>query len=455
VSANHRTAGFSVLERLSGASTTAIDERVRAIPGVEGAVVLSTCNRVEVYVDSAPGAGDVSRRVTRALADAAHLPLATLDESTTVIRDRQVPEYLFAVSSGLESVVVGEGEISGQVGRALEDARELGATTARLEKLFQTAATTSKGVKGTTDLHGNGRSLVRLGLDLAESRIRDWARADILLIGTGAYAGASLKALRERGVERVHVYSPSGRANRFAEREHVDAVSHASFAERLSNADLVVTCTAADDPILDYDGMRDARIAPGRAASTLIIDLGMPRNVDPTVAMLDGVELLDLETIRLHAPLDSFESADEARCIVARAAAEFAAHQAETSVSEGIATLRRHVHGLVDAEAERAAPRDDEGVAAESVRRLANAILHEPSVRVRRLAREGRAEEALAAIELLFGLRMPELGAAPHEEAAAAGDRTAAVRAQAGGCPYAACAAPPAAESEARPGTRR
>src|SRR5690606_23739787 len=121
-------------------------------------------------------------------------------------------------SSGLKSVVIGEDEIAGQVRRALDQSRASGVVSSSLERLFQAAARTSKAVKSTTAVGRADRSLVRLGLDLAASRIPDWSATRVRVIGTGQYAAMTIAALRDRGVTEVEVYSPSGRAAAFATR---------------------------------------------------------------------------------------------------------------------------------------------------------------------------------------------------------------------------------------------
>lgn len=413
LSASHRSADFSVLEKLSTVDRPAVDALVQTVDGVNGGVVLATCNRFELYLD-VDDADTLLPRLFPELARVLETDEPTLRRQLAIVHDDEVPEYLFSVSSGLESVVVGEGEISGQVRRALTEAHDASITTSRLEQLFQRAAMTSRSVKHGTGLQSAGRSLVRLALDLAESQITDWSAARVLLVGTGNYAAATLKALRDRGVRTVGAFSPSGRANRFAEREGVTPVTDSEFLEAVSDADLVVTCSTVEAPLLDYDDVWAARMAPGHAASTLIIDLGMPRNVDPMIARLDGVDLLDLETIRRHAPLDEMTITDEARCIVARAASEYRDKAAEAELHHAIAALRAHVTEFAENEVERVGHRvGDDGTIA--LRRLANTILHLPSSRAKQLAREGRGQEFIEAIHTLFDVEVPEL--APGAEA--------------------------------------
>lgn len=402
LSASHRSASFALLERLSQVPVQAIEESTREVPGLNGAVVLSTCNRVELYLDVAT-ASAIDAMFTR-LAELSGVGEDTLRAHMRVLGDKHVPEYLFSVSSGLESVAVGEGEISGQVRRSLQRARQQHLTTGPLEGVFRIAAETSKGVKANTDLAGAGRSLVSLALDLAGSQVRDWATARILLIGTGAYAGASLKALEARGARGVGVYSPSGREHTLGERYDIVEVTKGEFAEEVSSADVIITCSSADAYVLDHSFVRNTRLAAGHCERQLIIDMGMPRNVDPLVGKLAGVDVLDLETIRLHAPLDDLDTTDLARCIVARAAREFEDERRVQRASALIASFRETIQGRVEQEISRLGVDETTAIA---MRKLGNSLLHEPTVRIKELARERRSDEAVEAMRVLFDIEAP------------------------------------------------
>src|SRR6478736_4677784 len=208
-----------MLERLSASSNQAAPRILDGHDALQGAVVISTCNRFEAYLDLAAPEGsspvEVVHEAVRAVGAVAGLDAAELRTTFGFVHGNAVAGHLFSVASGLESVVVGEGEIAGQVRRSLEQARSDGTTTPELERLFQRASQTSRRVKNETGIGGEGRSLVRLALDLAESRITDWAQTRVLLVGTGRFAGASLAALRDRGVTDVRVHSPSGRGAKF------------------------------------------------------------------------------------------------------------------------------------------------------------------------------------------------------------------------------------------------
>jgi len=429
VTASHKTASFELLERLSRHPETVAPTLVEA--GAQGAVVLATCNRFEAYVESD---GLDTDAVLDVVAQATGIPSADLDGSYRVIDDRRVAEHLFAVASGLESVVSGEGEIAGQVRRALTGARKQGTTSPALERLFQRASQAQRKVKNVTALQRAGRSLVRLSLELADSRIADWAAERVLLVGTGAYAAVTLATLRERGAVDISVYSPSGRAELFAKKHGIRPVFDDDYAAVAQRSSLLITCTTATEPVLGPAHLQritaaqvaDAKngcpvASPGstpHVSSQLVIDLGMPRNVDPAIAQLEGVALLDLETIRLHAPLEELQATDAARAIVHEAAEDFHAVGSRATVTPGVVALRTHIFGLLEAEIERARNRGDEnGLVEQAMRHLAGVLLHTPTTRAHELAADGRGGEFLSALETLYGL-VPDAGEATESEIA-------------------------------------
>lgn len=394
LSSNHKNASFELLERLSFTAPLATAGLVQSSAFVTGAVVLATCNRFEAYLDidePLTGAAAVAVASTLStLAEASGIAVDDLRLSITVHEGEDVAAHLFAVTSGLESVVVGEDEISGQVARALATARADGTTSRDLERLFQRASHTSRGVKNLTAIGGRDRSLVRLALELTSSRIADWSAASVLIVGTGQYAATTVAALRDRGAADLRVYSPTGRADAFATK----------YGLRVSDdfaVDVVITCTA------------NAVLGPERFTGNthrIVIDLGLPRNVDAAVAALPGIELLDLETIRLHAPLEELTAHDDARAIVRSAARGFAA---ESDAEPAIVALRTHVFELLDAEIARARAHGAGDETEAALRHLAGVLLHGPSVRARELAADGRTAEFVAALDTLHGIEVAAL----------------------------------------------
>jgi len=422
VTASHRTTDFALLDRVSREVSSTAADLVASSDAVRGAVVLATCNRFEAYVDvdeaavddAAATPAEVSDLVFAALARSVGEDATLLRGSAELLHGERAVRHLFAVSSGLESVVVGEDEISGQVQRALSTARAERTTSSQLERVFQRAARTSREVRRATDLGGAGRSLVRLALDLASSRVADWSAVRVLVVGTGHYAATSIAALRARGANDIQVFSATGRADTFATRYGVGAEHELRPA--IADADIVLTCTAK------YTVTAADILAAGsrQGARRLIVDLGLPRNVEPDVASLPGVELLDLELLALHAPLSALGAG--AHDLVASAAAEF---EAEAEAAPAIVAFREHIFAALDAELARtrarpgaagSSPSDshDNGGAGtsarteEALRHLAGVLVHGPSVRARELAAEGRIHEFEAAIQTLYGVSVAE-----------------------------------------------
>lgn len=425
VSASHKTASFDLLERLSVPTTPVAPLIAAHDECVQGAVVVATCNRFEAYVDMdepVTAAVAVGVEATLSAIEAATgVPASELEGSYTVLGGGDVAEHLFSVASGLESVVVGEGEIAGQVRRALTESRNLGTTSGELERLFQRASEAQRGVKNSTAIGRAGRSLVRLGLELADSRIADWSTQRVLLVGTGAYAAATVAALRDQGAEDISVHSPSGRAAKFAAKHGLRAVSAETFPTAVAHADLVITCTTSENHVVSAATFAAGRTAAEAAAPAtagcpvdhsgrrLVIDLGLPRNVDPDVAAVPGVDLLDLETIRLHAPLEELQATDAARDLVRDAARRFASVGERKNITPAVVALRAHVFGVLDAEVARVRARGDEGGQTEqALRHLVGVLLHTPTTRAHELAESGRADEYIDALSALFGIEVSE-----------------------------------------------
>jgi glutamyl-tRNA reductase len=211
-------------------------------------------------------------------------------------------------------------------------------------------------------------------------------------VGTGQYAATTVAALRDRGVTDLRVYSPTGRAGAFSAK-------HGARASDDFAVDVIITCTA--NAVLGPE-----RFTLDETATILhriVIDLGLPRNVDAAVGSLPGIELLDLETIRLHAPLEELTAHDDARTIVRNAARGFAA---ESDAEPAIVALRAHVFELLDAEIARARTRGAGDETEAALRHLAGVLLHGPSMRARELAADGRAAEFVAALDTLHGIEV-------------------------------------------------
>lgn len=400
LTAHQRTTPLDSLERLAGMGDEVAMRLTHAHDEIRGAVVLSTCNRFEAYFDVADSSPvPAMDAAMEQLSGLTELPFRTVRDTVDFAQGNRVAQHLFAVAAGLDSVAVGEDEIAGQVRRALDAARRDGLTTAPLEQLFQRATEASKAVRNSTRLGESGRSLVRLAVELAGSRVDDWRSARVLLVGTGRYAAASLAALRDVGAEDIRVHSRSGR-QRFAHREHLTVVTPEGYATEAAAADVVVTCTTTThDYALTVE--EHARARAGVRSPQVIVDLGMPRNVDPGVRGLPGIELLDLETIRVHAPIDETVVLDHARQIVQAAAFRHAAAHRVHEVSPAVVALREHVRGVLEGEIARGVNADTEA----ALRHFSGVLLHGLIARGHSLAASGQGTEWATAVATVLPAR--------------------------------------------------
>jgi glutamyl-tRNA reductase len=436
LTASHRELDLDALERLSCGSMSVGRTVVGTCRPVQGSVVISTCNRFELYLDvDAPLDGDSVRHATRHVADivaaSSGVTPEVAVESFTVRTGTEVAAHLFAVAAGLDSMVVGEREIAGQIKRALHESRQDATTSKTLELLFQTASRTSKQVAHHTTLGGAGRSLVSLGLDLAAETLRPFPAARAVIIGTGAYAGAAVAALRARGCHDVRVFSGSGRAAAFAASHDVVAVDVApeALVEALADADLVVSCSGARarrvepgpdaevsiEYVLDAAAVARARErASARAEAEpepdalVILDLALHRDVDPRAADVEGVLLYDLSTLKANAPATERAVVEQARGIVAAAAERFEETRLGRAADAAVVALLDEAEVRVAAEVEAATARladqlgphggpaeEDVEAIARDARRRVHAGLHDRIVEVRATAlAAARAAEA-------------------------------------------------------------
>ncbi|MCG2800524.1 MAG: glutamyl-tRNA reductase [Cellulomonas sp.] len=385
LTADHHDLDLGTLELLSS-QVTGLGAELVASGAALGAVTLATCNRVELYLDTATpeaaradGLAGLERRAG---------PRATA--GLRLWTDRPAIEHLFAVTAGLESMVVGEREIVGQVRTALADAHAARLTTPLLEAAFQNASRVSRDVEARTGLGAAGRSMVAVALDIAGADLAaDWSALRTLLVGTGSYAGASLAALRERGVRDVQVHSGSGRAHAFAERH--GARPAPDLVAALAEVHLVVACSGVGGVPLSARRLSEARAGSGRPL--VVVDLALAHDVEPAVADLPGVRLVTMRDVAAHAP-DAGEPARAARADVAAAAARFETDRRVRAWDVRIVAARAQVLAAL--------PDDPDGLAA--ARRRAHTQMHGPTARARAAARVGDEtayEEALAELSAL------------------------------------------------------
>ncbi|WP_022871806.1 glutamyl-tRNA reductase [Nesterenkonia alba] len=390
------------------------------------AVTLATCNRLEIYAETPSDREEdleaAKQTLIDAVADSSGLDRDVVAESFKTLVEDEAVTHLFEVGAGLDSAVIGEREVAGQVRRSLAEAQAAGTVSGNLTKLFETATRTAKEVGTRTSLGSTGRSIVSVALDIAGDMRggseQFYPQANAVLIGTGAYAGTSLAQLAERHTGDVAVFSGSGRAEQFlAERADILAarggrarpLAMEELPEAFRRADVIIGCSGGNRQITAGEIESLAGLEQ-RHTPLLLIDLALSHDFAPEVADLEGVELITLESVKLAAPQETRDAVEEARDVVRSQAEAYLTERRERTADDAIVTLRKHVQQLMDAEMEKVRGQHGCTAASEEVefatRRIVRKLLHTPTVRARELAAEGRAEDYVSALETLFGLRV-------------------------------------------------
>ena len=321
----------------------------------------------------------------------------------------EAARHLFSVAVGLESMVVGESEIAGQVRRAVSNARKEGTVAPSLDRMFRAASSAASHVTNSTGLGSAGRSLVSVALDLLDETEGPLAGRSALVIGTGAYARVVHAALDRRGALDRYIFSLSDRAHAFAESHGGKRVSQMNLLSALSSVDVVVTSSGAPHPILEADML--AAATKERSNPMPVVDLALTRDVDTRAIHVANVRLIDLELIAQHAPREHSGAITAAQRAVTRAVEDFASLEAERSADDVIVAMRSMVHTAMAKELDRVRNRNGDEAAAvlqNSLHRVEREILHIPTVRSRQLTREGRLDAVEHALQVLFGLSTHE-----------------------------------------------
>ncbi|HBJ73201.1 MAG TPA: glutamyl-tRNA reductase [Actinobacteria bacterium] len=414
VGASHHDVTLDEVSRLAAAGQGLALKLTQSSPDINGAVVLSTCNRFEVYLDL-ERFHDAVELTTASVAAAADIDLDFVVDAMRVVVGTAVGQHLFSVASGLESMVVGEDEIAGQVRAALATAQEEQTTSPTLERLLQRALATSKAVTSSTGLGAAGRSIVSVGLDVSEQRYGSLAGRRALILGTGSYARVVAAALQKRGCVDIHVYSSSGRATQFAQTRELLPVDADQLVAAIANAQLIAACSGTSEYLVDLSVMSDARQLRGSGDSPVvpIIDLALTPDVAPDVADCGWADVINLEVIREFAPREHSSAILEAQDIVLQAVSEFELSESGRSADHAVVAMRTHVMSIINEELERIRTRVDAETAEEVARalhRVSNSILHTPSIRAQELARTGEFADYQKAIHTLFGIDLDARG---------------------------------------------
>ncbi|MDT7536485.1 MAG: glutamyl-tRNA reductase [Actinomycetota bacterium] len=411
VGISHRSAPVSLLERVTvGVGDEGVLQQLRTSGPVGEAVMLATCNRVEVYADTDGFHAGVDA-VSDLLSRLSGVPLEELSKHLYVHWEAQAVLHLFTVAAGLDSMVIGESQILGQLRRAYATARGDDTAGRVLHELFQRALRAGKRAHAETGIDEAGRSLVTVGLEHAAAAVGQVAGVEALVIGAGSMAALSGTTLRRHGAARVVVANRTiENARRLASSLDGEAVFLHELEDALTRADIVVSCTGATGHVLDTSTVERAMKArEGRPIA--LLDIALPRDIDESVRELPGVTLIDLAA--LQEVLESSETGaevDAARAIVTEEVGTFLAWQLASRVAPTVIALRSRADEVIAAELgrlETRVPDLDDRSRAEleaTVRRVVEKLLHTPTVRVKELTDAPEGLSYAEALRELFGL---------------------------------------------------
>jgi glutamyl-tRNA reductase len=414
IGTSHHVAPLEERERLAihdGDEPAAVNALL-ALPGVEEAVVVSTCNRVEIVVAGAESPALVSA-TQRFLKERFALNDAWLDRFMYHKREVDAVQHLFRVTSSLDSLVIGEPQILGQVKRAFAASGQVGGTGPLLNKTFHQAFRVAKRVRTETKVAENAVSVSYAAVELGKKVFGSLEGRKILVIGAGKMGGLALQNLVAAGAREVHVI------NRTEARAHQLAARYGGFAhgfdklpELLGQVDIVISSTGSQHYVVKHDTVRDA-LARRKYRPLLLIDIAVPRDIDPRCESLTNVYVYDVDDLQkvVEANMASRRGeASRAEGIILAEANDFQKKLAEVSVVPTIVGLRERLTSMRDAELERirrAEPQLDDA-AIQALQRyghaLVNKILHDPTVALRESAQVGQQAAMAAAIRRLFAL---------------------------------------------------
>src|SRR4051795_5715155 len=423
---SHKTAPLPVRERLAlpeGRAVSVLRELV-GHADVHEAVAISTCNRTEVYL-VVSDAVEAESATLAILARQAGIPPTELLGTLYALRDEEAVRHLFHVAAGLDSMIVGEAEVQGQVKRAYELALVEGVTGPVSNRLFRDALATGKRVRTETAISRAHVSVSSVAVELARAALGELDTRSVLVIGAGENGELTARALHERGVDTVFVANRRyDRAIGLAQRFGGHAVRFEELPSQLVEADIVVSATASPHQIVGREemelvtGQRDGR-------PLLMIDIAVPRDIEPSVREVRGVTLYDMDDLQREVARNMGTREAEvvrARQIVDQEVDRFSAWLASLDVVPTIAALRELGDGVVEQVLRENEPRweslsDADRARVEVLARaVVNRLLHEPTLRLKGAVDGDRSYVYVQALRELFGLEVES----PLDESAAA-----------------------------------
>jgi len=409
---NHNSAPVAVREKVAFAPEVMIEalQHARIHAGITELVIVSTCNRTELIASS--DHDDALHRLKRWLTEFHHLPSVALEGCCYWFHERDALRHLIRVASGLDSMVLGEPQIFGQVKSAFAVAQEAGAIGNELARVFQQTFTIAKRVRTDTAIGENPVSVAYAAVSLAQRIFSDLRKTSALLIGAGETVELLARHLREQGVTRLLIANRTlERAQDLAQRFAAEAVMLADIPNVLAQVDIVISSTASQLPILGKGAVERA-LKVRKHRPMLLVDIAVPRDIEPEVGDLADAYLYTVDDLRdiietnMRARRDEARKADQ---LVDEGVEEFERSRRELDAVATLRAYRTQAEQIRDAELEKALKQLASGSQPEQVlndlaRLLTNKLIHRPSVQLKKASAEGRPD-VLAWYQELFGLQ--------------------------------------------------
>ena len=385
---NHKTAPISLRERVTFSPET-LDQALESLlaqPMVQGGVVLSTCNRTELYL-SVEQQDDLHERLVRWLCDYHQLDEAEVRNSLYWHHDTAAVSHLMRVASGLDSLVLGEPQILGQVKKAFSDSQRGHTQSSELERMFQKSFSVAKRVRTETDIGASAVSVAFAACTLARQIFESLSKVTVLLVGAGETIELAARHLREHNVSKMIIANRTReRAQRLADEVGADVIELSEIDQRLKDADIIISSTASPLPIIGK-GMVERALKARRNQPMLLVDIAVPRDVEPEVGKLANAYLYsvdDLQTIIQHNLAQRQAAAVQAETIVEQEASEFMAWMRAQGATETIREYRSQAEQVRDDLTARAIAALQQGGDAEAIMqdlawKLTNRLIHAPT----------------------------------------------------------------------------
>ncbi len=398
---NHKTAPVALRERVAFGPDildNALDSLL-AQPSVHSGVVLSTCNRTELYL-SVDEQQDIQQQLVNWLCDYHQLDQQDVQNSLYWYEHNAAVSHLMRVASGLDSLVLGEPQILGQVKKAYAESQRGHVINGELERMFQKTFSVAKRVRTETEIGSSAVSVAFAACTLARQIFESLKKVTVLLVGAGETIELVARHLREHNVERLMITNRTReRAERLAEEVNAEVIDFGQLPEKIASADIIISSTASPLPVIGK-GMVESALKQRRNQPMLIVDIAVPRDVEPEVGKLGSAYLYtvdDLQSIIQHNIAQRKAAAVEAETIVVQESSEFMAWLRAQNAVDLIRDYRHQAEDIREELMQRALAalaqgHDPQKVLQEMAHKLTNRLIHSPTKSLQQAARQGDAE---------------------------------------------------------------